>query len=279
MLRRAMAGFEGRAVAVADPRRASSSGWTRSRRRPATFLRNRAQSEMRHFLRMVPRLRHRTDDRARSRAPGRPRNAARPSTHRRGIKVAYRRDRRRLGLVLGSDARAAAHRNVEGTRRPRRCRRETWTSMPRGRSRSGPRSARPRQGRTVPMNDALVDMLRERLRGLKRDGFVFGEGSGFPSGRSRASSKAFARLWTTMPAEAERWTPCTIFAERSRPDCTSPGVDALVIEDLLGHLTGVRGGIAGVYNAATTLDRQRLGRLSRAGDATLAAFGDARSRS
>jgi hypothetical protein len=30
-----------------------------------------------------------------------------------------------------------------------------------------------------------------------------------------------------------------------------------VIEDLLGHLTGVRGGIAGVYNVATTLDRQR----------------------
>jgi hypothetical protein len=48
------------------------------------------------------------------------------------------------------------------------------------------------------------------------------------------------------------------------------GVDALVIEDLLGHLTGVRGGIAGVYNAATTLDRQR--RALTGWSATLAAF-------
>ena len=35
------------------------------------------------------------------------------------------------------------------------------------------------------------------------------------------------------------------------------GVDALVIEDVLGHLTGVRGGVAGIYNSAKTIDRQR----------------------
>ena len=125
-----------------------------------------------------------------------------------------------------------------------------------------------RQARTVPMNDALVDMLRERLRGLKRDGFVFGEGSGFQRPFS-GFSKAFARLWTTMPAETERWT----LHDLRRTVATrlhQSGVDALVIEDLLGHLTGVRGGIAGVYNAATTLDRQR--RALAGWSATLAAF-------
>jgi integrase len=35
------------------------------------------------------------------------------------------------------------------------------------------------------------------------------------------------------------------------------GVDSLVIEDLLGHTSGVRGGIAGVYNRAVTLNKQR----------------------
>ena len=112
-----------------------------------------------------------------------------------------------------------------------------------------------RQSRLIPMDDALVDMLRERARGLKRDGFVFGEGSGFKRAFS-GFSKAFARLWTTMPAGMERWT----LHDLRRTTATrlhQSGVDALVIEDLLGHLTGVRGGIAGVYNAATTLDRQR----------------------
>ena len=35
------------------------------------------------------------------------------------------------------------------------------------------------------------------------------------------------------------------------------GVDPLVIEDLLGHLSGVRGGMAGVYNRSVTLAKQR----------------------
>ena len=125
-----------------------------------------------------------------------------------------------------------------------------------------------RQARAIPMDEALVDMLRERLRGLKRDGFVFGEGSGFQRPFS-GFSKAFARLWTTMPVETERWT----LHDLRRTVATrlhQSGVDALVIEDLLGHLTGVRGGIAGVYNAATTLDRQR--RALAGWSATLAAF-------
>ena len=35
------------------------------------------------------------------------------------------------------------------------------------------------------------------------------------------------------------------------------GVDVLTVEDLLGHSSGVRLGVAGVYNRAETLERQR----------------------
>ena len=62
-----------------------------------------------------------------------------------------------------------------------------------------------RQSRMIPMDEALVDMLRERVRWLKRDGYVFGEGSGFEHPFS-GFSMAFARLWTTMPAGMDRWT-------------------------------------------------------------------------
>ena len=35
-------------------------------------------------------------------------------------------------------------------------------------------------------------------------------------------------------------------------------IHPLVVEDLLGHLTGVRKGVAGVYNQAETVEDQRL---------------------
>ena len=35
------------------------------------------------------------------------------------------------------------------------------------------------------------------------------------------------------------------------------GTDVLTVEDLLGHTTGARRGVAGTYNRAQTLERQR----------------------
>ena len=115
----------------------------------------------------------------------------------------------------------------------------------------------------IPMDEALVDTLRERARWLKRDGFVFGEGSGFQRPFS-GFSKAFARLWTTMPAETKRWTPHDL--RRTVATRLAP---------VRGRRTGDRGSARAsdrrprrhrqsVYNAATTLDRQRRKRC-RAG--------------
>jgi integrase len=124
------------------------------------------------------------------------------------------------------------------------------------------------RARTIPMGAELVEMLRGRSTGLAPDGYLFGDGSGFE--RPFAGfSKLFAKMWATMPASVEKFTLHDIrrtIATRLH----EASVDALTIEDLLGHLTGVRGGIAGVYNAARTLDRQR--RALAGWSATLAAL-------
>ena len=112
-----------------------------------------------------------------------------------------------------------------------------------------------RQARTIPMNDALVDMLRERARGLKRDGFVFGEGSGFRAA-VLGLLEGVREIVVDHAGGNGRWTLHDL-RRTSATRMHQSGVDALVIEDLLGHLTGVRGGVAGIYNSATTINRQR----------------------
>ena len=263
VLRRAMAGFEGRAVASLT-RGDFIKRLDQIQTEAGDVSRNRAQSEMRHFLgwcrdrdivltialdrvrrgvRETPRDRALTDEELRSLIGAIGDGSAYSGLMRVLLHTAMRRN----------EAASLQARDLDFDARTITIRAEV---------------SKTRQGRTVPMNEALVDMLRERLRGLKRDGFVFGEGSGFQRPFS-GFSKAFARLWTTMPAETERWT----LHDLRRTVATrlhQSGVDALVIEDLLEHLTGVRGGIAGVYNAATTLDRQR--RALAGWSATLAAF-------
>ena len=263
VLRRAMEGFEGRAVASLT-RGDLIKRLDAIQAEAGDVSRNRAQSELRHFLgwcrdrdviqtialdrvrrgvRETPRDRALTDEELKALLNAIDDGSAYSDLMRVLLHTAMRRN----------EAASLQARDLDFDERTITVRAEV---------------SKTRQARTIPMNDALVDMLRERLRGLKRDGFVFGEGSGFQRPFS-GFSKAFARLWTTMPAETERWT----LHDLRRTVATrlhQSGVDALVIEDLLGHLTGVRGGIAGVYNAATTLDRQR--RALAGWSATLAAF-------
>jgi integrase len=106
-----------------------------------------------------------------------------------------------------------------------------------------------RRARTIPMPSPLVEKLKQRSRGLEGDRFLFGDGSAFERPYS-GFSKSFGRLRSTgWTLHDLRRSVATRMHER--------GVDALVIEDLLGHLTGIRGGVSGVYNAAMTLTRQR----------------------
>jgi integrase len=115
--------------------------------------------------------------------------------------------------------------------------------------------AKTRQARVIPLDDAIGDMLRQRARGLKRESYVFGDGSNFERPFS-GFSKRFASLSKSMPEGTERWT----LHDLRRTVATrlhEAGTDALVVEDLLGHLSGVRSGVAGIYNRAGTLERKR----------------------
>jgi integrase len=111
-----------------------------------------------------------------------------------------------------------------------------------------------RQSRTIPMSSALEPMLRERVRGLPRDGYIFGDGTDFKMPFS-GFSKRFEALMAAMP-KGEPWTLHDI-RRTVATRLHETGTDALAVEDLLGHLTGVRSGVAGVYNRASTLERQR----------------------
>ena len=106
--------------------------------------------------------------------------------------------------------------------------------------------------RIIPMIDALRPMLAERAEGQRDDAYIFGDGSGFRapfSGWGKPTDRLRAIAGEDWSLHDIRRTVATRLYEA--------GVDSLVIEDLLGHTTGVRGGIAGVYNRSVTLAKQR----------------------
>jgi integrase len=112
--------------------------------------------------------------------------------------------------------------------------------------------------RVIPMADVIAPMLQARIEGLARNAYIFGEGSKFRSPLS-GWGKPTDRLRTLMPPcdEGNGWTLHDIrrtVATRMHKAKVHP----LTVEDLLGHMTGVRAGMAGVYNQAETLDDQNL---------------------
>ena len=107
--------------------------------------------------------------------------------------------------------------------------------------------------RMIPMAAAIAGMLEERAGPLRREAFIFGVGSNFMRPFS-GWGKCTERLRVALP-EGDAWTMHDI-RRTVATRLHGQGVDPLVIEDLLGHLGGARGGMAGVYNRAVTLAKQ-----------------------
>lgn len=107
--------------------------------------------------------------------------------------------------------------------------------------------------RLIPMPEAIAPMLAARANGLKREEYIFGDGSGFASPLS-GWGKPTDRLREAMPA-GDPWTLHDI-RRTVGTRLHDAGVDTLIVEDLLGHMTGQRGGVAGVYNRSVTLEKQ-----------------------
>lgn len=118
------------------------------------------------------------------------------------------------------------------------------------------KTARPR---VIPMAEAIAPMLEARVEGLERrpDAYIFGEGSGFRAPLQGWDKQTNKLRGVMPPCGEDRWTLHDIrrtVATRMHEAKVHP----LVVEDLLGHLTGVRKGVAGVYNQAETVEDQRL---------------------
>jgi integrase len=107
--------------------------------------------------------------------------------------------------------------------------------------------------RIIPMAEAIAPMLAARADALAREGYIFGEGSDF-GGPLSGWGKPTDRLRDVMP-EGDHWTLHDI-RRTVATRLHAAGVDALIVEDLLGHISGVRGGVAGVYNRSETLGKQ-----------------------
>jgi integrase len=110
-----------------------------------------------------------------------------------------------------------------------------------------------RQTRLIPMDEAIAPMLQERAERVGEQRYIFGDGSDYRKPFS-GWGKRFAAL-AKMVGANERWTLHDI--RRSVATRLQEWTDPLTIEDLLGHMTGARAGMAGVYNRAQTLERQR----------------------
>lgn len=108
--------------------------------------------------------------------------------------------------------------------------------------------------RVIPMVDAIAPMLATRAEGVNREDYIFGEGSEF-AGPFSGWGKSTDRLRAGMP-EGDLWTLHDI-RRTVGTRLHDAGVDTLIIEDLLGHVSGVRRGVAGVYNRSITLLKQR----------------------
>jgi hypothetical protein len=130
-----------------------------------------------------------------------------------------------------------------------------------------------RQSRLIPMDEAIAPMLRERASRVDREDYVFGDGSDYRSPFS-GWGKRVAALVKVMP-DGEPWTLHDI-RRTVATRLYETGTDVLTVEDLLGHLTGVRKGVAGTYNRAQTLERCRP--ALRAWAAKLAALEKAATR-
>ena len=105
--------------------------------------------------------------------------------------------------------------------------------------------------RVIPMVDAIAPLLEARAN-LRSTEYIFGEGSAF---RARFSNwMMIDRVRKAMP-EGEVWTLHDI-RRTVATRLYDAGVDSLVIEDLLGHIS-TRQGVAGIYNRSVTLTRQR----------------------
>jgi integrase len=124
--------------------------------------------------------------------------------------------------------------------------------------------ARTKNGREhiAPLSEPALEVLKARTRPAGSDGaprdYVFGRGAGGFSGWSKSKIEFDTRIAQMRGGQAlAPWTLHDLRRAISTALHERFGVAPHVVEMLLGHVSGHKGGVAGVYNKALYLDERR----------------------
>jgi integrase len=117
----------------------------------------------------------------------------------------------------------------------------------------------------VPLSAAADTILADQPRRADDDGqlreFVFGIGQRGFSGWSRCKERLDDRIEKELGAPLDHWTPHDLRRTLSTLMNDRLGVLPHVVEAILNHVSGSKGGVAGVYNKAVYL-RERVEALN-----------------
>jgi integrase len=117
----------------------------------------------------------------------------------------------------------------------------------------------------IPLSDQAAAIIEKQSRRTNDDGglreFVFGIGQRGFSGWSRCKEKFDARLGKELGKPLDHWTPHDLRRTMSTLMNDRLGVLPHVVEAILNHVGGSKGGVAGVYNKALYL-RERAEALN-----------------
>jgi integrase len=114
------------------------------------------------------------------------------------------------------------------------------------------------QPHVIPLPPLALEILKARAPGDEGSrGYVFGRGAGPFSGWSKAKAKLDFRIAEMRDGRA--LPPWTLHDLRRALSSWlhDHGVAPHIVESILGHVSGHKGGVAGVYNKALYLDERR----------------------
>jgi integrase len=100
----------------------------------------------------------------------------------------------------------------------------------------------------VPMSSAVRSILKEHPKTEKRE-LLFGYGDGPFSGWSKSKEALDERILKATKKALPHWTPHDL-RRTTATRMADLGIQPHVIEAVLNHVSGHKGGIAGVYNRA-----------------------------
>lgn len=124
----------------------------------------------------------------------------------------------------------------------------TWT-LPGARAKNG-------ATHVIPLSPLAVDILRTAPR-LDGRAFIFGAGNGPFSGWSRCKRRIDDRIAKALKAPLPAWTLHDLRRSTATHLADVLGVAPHLVETLLNHRSGVRGGVGAVYNRGRYLTELR----------------------